>query len=179
MENNQNDEIYQNKYKRLNKVFRVLGLILLPIGVILLLIGTIEFFYTTSSFEEPKLFFLNFVGMPFIAVGTLCLSLGFKKQINEYHASQAAPVAKDVTNYMLDGTRDSTTRTVASIHKAITSNNNVNLNVNICEKCGQPNPIDSRFCSKCGAQIVIKCPNCGHEMDDGATFCNKCGYKLK
>ena len=67
---------------------------------------------------------------------------------------------------------------LATTGKSIKANDN-NTSVNICENCGEKNPIDAKFCSKCGSPIIIRCPACGHEMDDGANFCNKCGYKLK
>ena len=178
MEENNND-IYQNKYSKLNKVLRILGFIFLPLGIICTLTGMIDFFVAASKFGTPNLFFLCFIGMPLIFVGTICLINGYRKQINQYHSSQTAPVAKDVANYMIDGTRDSLTKTAASINEAISTNSNTSINVNVCEKCGEKNPIDAKFCSNCGSKIKIKCPQCGHEMDDGAKFCNNCGYKLK
>ena len=178
MEENNND-IYQNKYSKLNKVLRILGFIFLPLGIICTLTGMIDFFVAASKFGTPNLFFLCFIGMPLIFVGTICLINGYRKQINQYHSSQTAPVAKDVANYMIDGTRDSLTKTAASINEAISTNSNTSINVNVCEKCGEKNPIDAKFCSNCGSEIKIKCPQCGHEMDDGAKFCNNCGYKLK
>ena len=178
MEENNND-IYQNKYSKLNKVLRILGFIFLPLGIICTLTGMIDFFVAASKFGTPNLFFLCFIGMPLIFVGTICLINGYRKQINQYHASQTAPVTKDVANYMIDGTRESLTKTVTSINNSINSTSSDSTNINICEKCGEKNPIDAKFCSNCGSEIKIKCPQCGHEMDDGAKFCNNCGYKLK
>ena len=82
MEENNND-IYQNKYSKLNKVLRILGFIFLPLGIICTLTGMIDFFVAAAKFGAPKLFFLCFIGMPLIFVGTICLINGYKKQIKE------------------------------------------------------------------------------------------------
>ena len=156
MEENNND-IYQNKYSKLNKVLRILGFIFLPLGIICTLTGMIDFFVAAAEFGTPKLFFLCFIGMPLIFVGTICLINGYRKQINQYHASQTAPVTKDVANYMIDGTRESLTKTVTSINNSINSTSSDSTNVNICEKCGEKNPIDAKFCSNCGSENLEVC----------------------
>ena len=68
MEENNND-IYQNKYSKLNKVLRILGFILLPLGIICTLTGMIDFFVAASKFGAPKLFFLCFIGTGASPVG--------------------------------------------------------------------------------------------------------------
>lgn len=180
MNKKESENLYGDRFKKANRVLKIIGFIFLASGVLCEIIGLVDFFNIFGSrFESPKLFFLNFVGMPFIVIGISCLSLGFRKQITEYSADQVAGVGKDLSNYMIDGTRDSLTKTAQSIHNAIKANDDNNTSVNICENCGERNPIDAKFCSKCGSPIIIRCPACGHEMDDGANFCNKCGYKLK
>ena len=168
-----------NNHQKTKKNLKIIGIILVIVGGICAITGFVDFFIAANSQRMPQLFFLCFIGMPLIFVGTICLINGYRKQINQYHSSQTAPVAKDVANYMIDGTRDSLTKTAASINEAISTNSNTSINVNVCEKCGEKNPIDAKFCSNCGSEIKIKCPQCGHEMDDGAKFCNNCGYKLK
>ena len=179
MEKKESENLYGDRFKKTNKVLKVLGFIFLPIGIICELIGFIDFFNAFETFGSPKLFFLKFIGMPILFVGIVCLTLGYRKQITEFHADSVAGVNKDISNFMIDGTRDSITKTAQSIHEAIRNNNDNAISINVCEKCGEKNPINARFCSKCGSQIIIKCPSCGQEMDDGANFCNKCGYRLK
>lgn len=61
-------------------------------------------------------------------------------------------------------------------------------NINICPNCGAEVSRDSRFCDKCGTEIVRKtsedtgkpakvCPNCGQPLEDGALFCGNCGTR--
>jgi ribosomal protein L40E len=48
----------------------------------------------------------------------------------------------------------------------------------VCKKCGTSNPVDSKFCNKCGSSLSLICPNCGNQNASDASFCNKCGSKL-
>jgi membrane protease subunit (stomatin/prohibitin family) len=47
----------------------------------------------------------------------------------------------------------------------------------VCPSCQSRVPLDSRFCPKCGEQLVVvkKCPKCGHNLEAEANFC---GYKI-
>ena len=49
-----------------------------------------------------------------------------------------------------------------------------------CPACQAQIPMDARFCSNCGHQIVIinKCQDCGHDLPAGANFCMNCGAKM-
>ncbi|MBD3168157.1 MAG: zinc-ribbon domain-containing protein [candidate division Zixibacteria bacterium] len=49
-----------------------------------------------------------------------------------------------------------------------------------CPKCGADTPEHSRFCYKCGHQMVVinRCPKCGEDLPAEAKFCMSCGYKL-
>jgi ribosomal protein L40E len=45
-----------------------------------------------------------------------------------------------------------------------------------CAKCGTDNPAQTKFCFKCGNQLVRKCPACGKEASLIATGrCGECG----
>ncbi len=49
-----------------------------------------------------------------------------------------------------------------------------------CPKCGAETPADSRFCFKCGYQIVTVtlCPECKAELPTSVNFCHNCGHKI-
>ncbi len=49
-----------------------------------------------------------------------------------------------------------------------------------CPKCHTDTPEQSRFCYRCGHQMVIQntCPSCHKELPTEAAFCLHCGYKL-
>ena len=50
----------------------------------------------------------------------------------------------------------------------------------ICKNCGATVPADSKYCNKCGTEVIqdTYCPNCGEKVPEGSLFCNKCGNKL-
>ncbi len=33
-----------------------------------------------------------------------------------------------------------------------------------CKKCGWSNPIDSKFCNRCGPSLSTVCPNCNNKI---------------
>jgi len=53
-----------------------------------------------------------------------------------------------------------------------------------CVKCGIDHPEGSKFCIKCGKELIRpdqmtpRCPQCGKESIAGATFCTNCGKTL-
>jgi len=49
-----------------------------------------------------------------------------------------------------------------------------------CPSCGADTPEESRFCYKCGHQMVKvnSCGQCGAELPAEAEYCLKCGHKL-
>ena len=49
-----------------------------------------------------------------------------------------------------------------------------------CPKCGADTPEQSRFCYKCGHQLVVinRCPKCGKDLPAEANFCMVCGLNL-
>ncbi|MFZ5981087.1 MAG: double zinc ribbon domain-containing protein, partial [Candidatus Zixiibacteriota bacterium] len=49
-----------------------------------------------------------------------------------------------------------------------------------CPKCHTDTPEQSRYCYRCGHQMVIQnlCPSCNKELPTEANFCLHCGYKL-
>jgi membrane protease subunit (stomatin/prohibitin family) len=49
-----------------------------------------------------------------------------------------------------------------------------------CPKCGADTPEHSRFCYKCGHQLIVinRCPKCGKDLPAEANFCMVCGLNL-
>lgn len=175
---------YENRYEGTAKNFRIIGFILLFIGLGCVIAGMTSFFlaFNSRGFGDfPDLFFLNFIGFPFLAGGGVCLTLGFQRKMNNYIVSQNAPVAKDAANYMLDGTSDAIAKTASKVASEMNLNNNggvEGVTTNTCARCGFANPVGAKFCSKCGATLTKKCPYCGAENDDGAKYCNNCGKNI-
>lgn len=51
----------------------------------------------------------------------------------------------------------------------------------ICPSCQSKVALDSRFCPRCGEQLVVmkKCPKCGRNLEEDANFCSSCGQDLR
>ena len=49
-----------------------------------------------------------------------------------------------------------------------------------CPKCHSDTPEQSRYCYRCGHQMVAQnaCPSCGQNLPTEASFCLHCGFKL-
>jgi membrane protease subunit (stomatin/prohibitin family) len=47
-----------------------------------------------------------------------------------------------------------------------------------CPECQNTIPMDSKFCPKCGHQLVVfnRCSNCGKNLTPNAQFCSRCGH---
>ncbi|MBA2358207.1 MAG: zinc ribbon domain-containing protein [Actinobacteria bacterium] len=48
-----------------------------------------------------------------------------------------------------------------------------------CASCGAEQPVDTRFCSMCGAPLHRRCPACGSAQLSSALFCSACGIALR
>ena len=55
----------------------------------------------------------------------------------------------------------------------------------ICKTCGNSNPVESRFCSKCGDKLLIElpqimmCQKCNASNDSMSKYCIECGTSLE
>ncbi|HHU55605.1 MAG TPA: zinc ribbon domain-containing protein [Acholeplasmataceae bacterium] len=153
---------------RARKKFRIIGFISFSIGLICVITAMIDFF--TADFM-PKLFFLFFIGMPFLFVGGVCLNFGYMRAVSKYTATETAPVAKDVANYMLAGTRDELAKTISAVRGEKVSNGPM------CGSCGTQNEVGANYCDNCGKMLSKVC-SCGEKNDSDARFCRKCGNRL-
>ena len=45
----------------------------------------------------------------------------------------------------------------------------------LCSKCGSENPAGKKYCSECGAALLMRCPRCNAENAPAAKFCGECG----
>jgi ribosomal protein L40E len=53
----------------------------------------------------------------------------------------------------------------------------------VCLRCGGKNPVENKFCGRCGQALYpppsIQCPKCGSTMPFNVSFCRRCGSLLK
>src|SRR5712675_1210842 len=47
-----------------------------------------------------------------------------------------------------------------------------------CSKCGSENPAGKKYCSECGAGLLMRCPRCNAENAPAAKFCGECGASV-
>lgn len=47
-----------------------------------------------------------------------------------------------------------------------------------CPECDSANPLDARYCFRCGANLLRRCPSCGQENLLSAEYCVSCGVTL-
>ncbi len=50
-----------------------------------------------------------------------------------------------------------------------------------CSECGNPIPVDAKFCPQCGHQQVVfeQCNHCGKNLTPNAKFCPRCGRSVE
>jgi ribosomal protein L40E len=134
---------------------RIGGWIALGLGIILTAIAVIDFFSAFGSFEQPRNFWLGFVGLPLIAVGSWMLKAGYLGSASRYVAGEVTPTLRD---------------TLGSLGVVDTES--------ICPSCGARNAADAKFCDECGTAIRRACPSCGADNAGDAKFCDACGAAL-
>lgn len=174
---------------------RIIGPIILGVGVIFMIVGFVDLVGVMSyqgppdfhNSHGPKRFWCFFVGMPLLFVGLVITGQGFMSAAARFQASQIAPLGKDVTNYMVDGTKDSIKTIGSALGAGLaegmgqpTGEAEAGQVAVRCHKCNNPNPADAKFCSDCGAALTKSkpCPAC-HELNDpDARFCDNCGGTL-
>lgn len=166
------DKFIPDQHKKTRSIFRILGPLLLMIALACMIVAAIDLF-TLQGFEEPKYFWLFFVGIPLIFFGFTLTGLGFGGSIAKYQSREYAPVAKDTFNYLAK----ETTAGVKEISKAIQQGNTSKL-LN-CHHCHHQNQLDANFCKECGEQLILICQSCHQSNSLDARFCDQCGTSLK
>ena len=48
-----------------------------------------------------------------------------------------------------------------------------------CPSCSNENPDSNKFCSECGAELVVVCPSCSTANPPTSKFCGECGAGLR
>jgi ribosomal protein L40E len=167
---------YLKDYSALKKGLIIGGSVAAGLGLLLTIVGFLDFFIGFQDMTMPTMPYLLFIGIPMFVAGVGCLTFGLRGSISRFVASQEAPVAKDVTNYMLDGTRGEAERTAEAISQGLAARKGEESV--ICPKCGSKNKKEDKFCDRCGAPLRKPCPKCGALNDSDAEFCSQCGQKL-
>jgi ribosomal protein L40E len=156
-------------------LLRTIGPAMVVIGVIFIVIGVGSFFTAFGSFEPPRYFWCAFVGMPLTAVGMAISKFAYLGAVTRFVAGEVAPVGKDVTNYMVEGTKDSIRDAAIAVGQGFAAAKTPHgLH---CAKCGTDNETSANFCRECGAPLAKtkRCEKCGGLNNADARFCDHCG----
>jgi hypothetical protein len=136
-------------------LLRVGGGILLVVGLFFTLGGLGSFFSAFGTFEQPRNFWMAFVGLPMLAAGAAMLKAGFLGPATRYVAGEVTPTLRDTLGAL-----------------------GIGAGAQACASCGTQNDTDSRFCDSCGKPLSRACPSCGERNDADAAFCDSCGTPL-
>ena len=160
---------------------RIIGPILAGGGLLLVVIGLVSVLSAFGSAEPPKYFWLVFLGLPFLFVGSVMIMFGFLGKVARFQAQELAPVAKDTFNYMAEGTRDGVKTMAGAVGEGLSEGGfgvggGSSTKVR-CHKCNALLPAEAKFCSQCGqaAGKTKPCPQCRELNDPDARFCDNCG----
>lgn len=156
------------KHLKIKKILKIIGPIVLVTGVALAIAGLVDFAINMRKFEQPKLFFLFFIGFPCIGVGSMLTAMGFKKEMMTYVKNEATPVFNEMGHDIAPG--------ISAISNAVRNPDNVKR---VCPVCGEENSDDNNFCKKCGNPLIKKCPSCNTVVEEDSAFCPNCGQKLE
>ncbi|HEX7195430.1 MAG TPA: zinc ribbon domain-containing protein [Candidatus Limnocylindria bacterium] len=134
---------------------RIAGPILLLIGIVLTAVAMIDFFSAFSSFGMPQRFWLAFIGLPLVALGTAITKFAYLGPASRYVAGELTPTLRDTLGALGIGSGTVT-----------------------CVSCGGANAADARFCDDCGAPMQRTCARCNAVNAPDARFCDDCGAEL-
>jgi len=168
-------ELEDPQHGDVRSLLRVIGPAMMAAGLLFMVVGIGSFFASFGSFEPPRHFWCAFVGMPLLAVGATISKFAYIGAVARYMASEVAPVGKDVTNYMVDGTKDSIRDVATAVGEGFAAAHSPH--VLRCQKCGSENESSANFCHECGAPFAKtkRCEKCGDLNDTTARFCDHCG----
>lgn len=172
--NGQNFQYLEDQKKKRHGL-RIAGWIILGIGIFFDILGLTSFFSAFSGGGLPDRFFFLWIGFPLNFVGAVLLMFGYMGAVARYTASEQAPVQRDATNYILNGTREETTKTMSAVAQSLKTQDTKGQ---VCPKCGTQNEVGALYCDNCGAVLSKKCPSCGEVNDADAKHCRHCGKEL-
>jgi len=84
---------------------RIAGPAIFLTGVICVVIAVASMVASAGSFGIPDYFWLAFVGMPLMFVGSVMSMYGFMGAVARFAAGEVAPVAADSANYVAEETK--------------------------------------------------------------------------
>ena len=139
------------------KGLRTFGPLVLGAGLLCTIIAFIHFVMAFGGGGPPRLFWLFFVGMPLMAVGSWMCQFGFLGAVSRYVAGETAPVAADTINYVADETKGAVETVAKSAAQGIAEGlaaGRAAGEINFCPHCGAGVKAHFKFCPKCGKMLA-------------------------
>jgi hypothetical protein len=98
---------------------RIFGPAIFLAGLLCIIVAGVSFFASIGSFSPPRLFWLAFVGIPLLFVGSVLSMYGFMGAVFRFAAGEVAPVAADSVNYMAEETKGGVETVAKSAAKGV------------------------------------------------------------
>jgi hypothetical protein len=92
--------LWSPQHSKIRAILRIGGPVVAGLGLVFTLVGFGSLFAALGSFEPPRYFWCAFIGLPLTFVGGVMCMFGILGAFQRFVASESAPVAKDVFNYM-------------------------------------------------------------------------------
>jgi ribosomal protein L40E len=170
-----------NQYSEARAIMKAVGPAIAGLGVLLIAVGMISFFSAMGGGGLPEYFWCAFLGMPVLFVGVVISKFAYIGTVTRYMAGEVAPVGKDVTNYMVTGTKDSIREVATAVGEGFAAAGASSVSHRLrCHKCNADNDVDASFCNACGTPLAKPevCGKCGERNHPDARFCDHCGTSI-
>ena len=156
-----------NNHQKTKKNLKIIGIILVIVGGICAITGFVDFFIAANSQRMPQLFFLCFIGLPTLGIGASILTFAFRGEIMRYNKNESVPIINEASEEIKP-----------AVHNVVSAVKNSLNDATITCSCGPVNDKNTKFCKKCGKELLKTCPSCGKNIENDSTFCPHCGAKI-
>lgn len=110
---------------------RIGGGAILVIGLLFTIVALVDFFGAFGSFQQPRNFWMAFVGLPLVAIGAVMLKAGYLGPAARYVAGEVTPALRDTLGAL-----------------------GIGADARVCGSCSARNDADAAFCDSCGNPLT-------------------------
>lgn len=111
--------LQQPKQNSIRTMLRIAGPVVFLTGVVCVIIAAVSLFASAGSFDGPHYFWLGFIGLPLMFVGSVLSMYGFMGAVARFAAGEVAPVAADSVNYVAEETKGAVETVAKSAAKGV------------------------------------------------------------
>jgi len=139
----------------LRSALRIIGPVTAAVGFLLTAIAMIDFFTAFGGMAIPGNFWMAFIGLPLIAIGSAITKFAYLGPASRFVAGEVTPTIRDTLGALGLGSGQVS-----------------------CATCGGSNAADATYCDDCGAPLRLVCSACRMANAGDAKFCKGCGAEL-